>query len=60
MADETTSETLIVEGRTVVTAETVERPASERPAHDSIDGMISANEKSNHPRTASEQNIHDV
>jgi hypothetical protein len=31
MDDEATSETLIVEGRTVVTAETVERPPSERP-----------------------------
>jgi hypothetical protein len=26
-------------GRTVVTAETVERPPSERPAHDSINGI---------------------
>lgn len=39
MDDEATSETLIVEGRTVVTAETVERPPSERPAHDSINGI---------------------
>src|SRR5262252_6907472 len=39
MDDEATSETLIVEGRTVVTAETVERPSSERPAHDSINGI---------------------
>src|SRR5262249_49330424 len=39
MDDEATSETLIVEGRTVVTAETVERPPSERPAHDSISGI---------------------
>jgi len=30
MDDEATSETLIVEGRTVVTAETVERPPSEQ------------------------------
>src|SRR5215471_427517 len=39
MDDEATSETLIVEGRTVVTAETVERPPSERPTYDSIDGI---------------------
>jgi len=39
MDDEATSETPIVEGRTIVTAETVERPASERPAHDSINGI---------------------
>src|SRR5215472_2131928 len=39
MDDEATSETLIVEGRTVVTAETVERPPSERPTYDSINGI---------------------
>jgi len=39
MDDEATSETPIVEGRTVVTAETVERPLSERPACDSINGI---------------------
>ncbi|MGA8693493.1 MAG: hypothetical protein WB689_06530 [Xanthobacteraceae bacterium] len=39
MDDEATSETPIVEGRTVVTAETVERPPSERPTHDSINGI---------------------
>src|ERR1700740_2996263 len=39
MADEASSEPLIVEGRTVDTAETVERPPSKRPAHDSINGI---------------------
>jgi adenylate cyclase len=39
MDDEATSETPIVEGRTVVTAEIIERPPSERPAHDSINGI---------------------
>ena len=39
MNDEATSETPIVEGRTVVTAETVERPPSERPTHDNINGI---------------------
>jgi hypothetical protein len=39
MDNEATSETPIVEGRTVVTAETVERPPSERPGHDSINGI---------------------
>jgi adenylate cyclase len=31
----------VVEGRTVVTAETVERPVAERPAHDTVDGIAS-------------------
>jgi hypothetical protein len=39
MDDEATSETPIVEGRTVVTAETVVRSPSERPGHDSINGV---------------------
>ena len=39
MDDDATSETPIVEGRTVVTAETVERPPSERPARDSINSI---------------------
>src|SRR5262249_57763516 len=39
MDDEATSKPLIVEARPVVTAETVERPPSERPAHDSISGI---------------------
>src|SRR6516225_3636864 len=38
MDNEATSETH-VEGRTVVTIETVERPPSERPVHDSINGI---------------------
>jgi adenylate cyclase len=29
----------IVEGRTIITAETIERPPSERPTHDSIDAI---------------------
>ena len=40
MDDEATSETPIVEGRTVVTAEIIERPPSERPAYDSINGIV--------------------
>src|SRR6516225_3350764 len=38
MDNEATSETH-VEGRTIVTIETVERPPSERPVHDSINGI---------------------
>jgi hypothetical protein len=36
MDDDATSETPIVEGRTVVTAETVERPPSERSAESTV------------------------
>jgi adenylate cyclase len=39
MGDEATSENPIVEGRTIVVAETVERPPAERPAHDSINAI---------------------
>src|ERR1700740_45405 len=39
MADEASSETLMVKARTVHPAETVERPPSERPAYDSINGI---------------------
>lgn len=39
MNGEATTETPIVEGRTVITAEVVERPPAERPTRDSIDGI---------------------
>jgi adenylate cyclase len=39
MGDEATSENPIVEGRTIIVAETVERPVTERPAHDSINAI---------------------
>ena len=39
MDDEVENSSPIVEGRTIITAETVERPVAERPLHDSIDSI---------------------
>jgi len=39
MSDDATLSSPIVEGRTIVTAETVERPPAERPTHDSVDAI---------------------